>query len=163
MGGQYFLVSAVLIGIAFLLLQSSGVASGDGASGLGGGVTTLPLNAKISQLAQAIATAEGYGVPGAVPTRANNPGDLVNGDVGFGLANSAGVTVYGSYVDGLSALYHQLNLIFTGASEVYSTEMSFATFARIWTGGDNFSAWAQNVSALVGASPSTLLADWYNA
>ena len=34
------------------------------------------MNANVSRLAQLIAKEEGYGIPGAVPTRDNNPGDL---------------------------------------------------------------------------------------
>lgn len=162
--GQTILVAVVLVAIASFLLESSGTSLGGGISGaLGGVVTATPLNAKISALAQAIATAEGFGIPGAVPTRANNPGDLVNGDIGLGVANSAGVTIYASVSDGWGALYHQLNLIFTGQSNVYSSDFDFATFARLWTGGDNFSAWAANVVSMIGANTSSTLADWYNS
>jgi hypothetical protein len=161
--GQTVAITLVLIGIAVFLLQSSGVTSGDGATGALGGTVIGSPNAKISALAQAIARAEGFGVPGAVPTVAHNPGDLVLGDLGYGIANDAGVTVFGSDADGWAALYHELNLIFTGQSSVYATSFTFATFARIWTGGDNYSAWASNVTSIVGASPSTALADWYNA
>lgn len=162
--GQTVTIVLVLVGIAALLLQSSGVTSGDGATGaLGGVVNTTPLNSKITALAQAIARAEGFGIANAVPTVAHNPGDLVLGDIGNGIANDAGVTIFASDADGWSALYHELNLIFSGQSAVYSGSFTFATFARIWTGGDNFSAWAANVTSIVGAGPNTTLADWYNA
>lgn len=162
--GTTIIVAVVLVAIASLLLESSVGSAGVGATvDAGGFVKANPLNAKIVALAQAIAQAEGFGVPGAVPTRAHNPGDLVNGDIGLGVANSAGVTIYASDADGWGALYHELNLIFTGMSSVYSTSFDFATFARLWTGGDNFSAWAANVTSIVGASVNSTLADWYNA
>jgi hypothetical protein len=161
--GQTIIIAVVLVAIASLLLESSGQGDGSSTGALGGAVTAAPLNAKIVALAQAIAQAEGFGIPGAVPTRANNPGDLVNGDIGLGVANSAGVTIYASVSDGWGALYHELNLIFTGMSSVYSTNFDFATFARLWTGGDNFSAWAANVTSILGANTSSTLGDWYNS
>ena len=158
-------VAILLAGIAILLLQGSGVALGDGAPGNGGVIpmNVAPLNPSIAQLAQAIATAEGFGLPGAVPTRAHNPGDLVLGDKGLGVANSAGVTIFPNDAAGWSALYFELNLIFTGQSSSFDTSMTFAQFAQKWTGGDNFNAWASNVTSTVGASAGTTLADWYNA
>ena len=36
------------------------------------------------KFARAIAKAEGFGLPGALPTRANNPGDMMLGDRGWG-------------------------------------------------------------------------------
>jgi len=162
--GQTVAIVLVLVGVAALLLQSSGVTSGDGATGALGGVGTVnatPLNAKISQLAQAIGRAEGFGIPGAVPTVAHNPGDLVLGDIGNGTANDAGVTIFDTDADGWGALYNELNLIFTGKSSVYSTSMTFAAMGLLWSGGDP--SWSSNVAQIVGASPFTTLADWYNA
>jgi hypothetical protein len=111
-------------------------------------------------LANAIAIAEGFGVPGAVPTRANNPGDIAFGDIGYGVANSAGVTIYASPSDGWAALYNQLNLIFSLQSHVYNPAMTFLDMAVKWTGGDNAGAWAANVAASLGVQTSTTLADW---
>jgi hypothetical protein len=164
--GQAILIAVVLAGIAALLLQqSSGSASGDAPTGTGGAdsLPTAPLNSKIAALAQAIATAEGFGVVGAVPTRANNPGDLIFGDQGLGVANSEGVTIYPNPAAGWGALYHELNLIFAGGSKVYSTDMSFSTFARIWTGGDNYGAWAATVVNAIGASLDEPLGSWFLA
>ena len=164
--GRAILVAIVLGVAAVLLIESgSGVASGDGnASGsFGGVVIATPLNAKISQLASAIARAEGFGISGTVPTTAHNPGDLVLGDQGLGVANSAGVTIFPDDTTGWGALYHELNLIFSGESSVYSPGLSFGAFAQLWTGGDNPGGWATTVSQNVGASPGSLLSDWYNA
>jgi hypothetical protein len=104
--------------------------------------------------------AEGYGVPGAVPTRANNPGDLVLGDVGLGVANSEGVTIYANATAGWNALYNELNLIFTGSSHVYSLAMTFAQMAQKWTGGDNAGAWAAIVVSNLAVTVDSTLADW---
>jgi hypothetical protein len=164
--GKAMAVALLVVGIAILLLEeSSGGMSGDGSSGTGGVVpqSAAPLNAQVQQLAQAIATAEGFGIPGAVPTRANNPGDLVLGDQGLGVANSAGVTIFATVAAGWAALYYELNLIFLGESSQYNPSMTFAQFAQKWTGGDNAGAWASNVTSSISASPGTLLSDWYNA
>jgi hypothetical protein len=165
--GQAIAVAIVLVIVATLLSQlSSSGASGDAPAG-GGGVATVrkaaPLNSKIQALAQAIATAEGFGVPGAVPTRANNPGDLVFGDQGYGVANSEGVTIYPDVASGFGALYYELNLIFTGQSKVYTLDMTFAKMAQLWTGGDQSGAWAANVVSVVGASVNETLGDWFNS
>jgi hypothetical protein len=165
--GQAVAIGLLIVGIAVLLLNSSGsVSTGDGAPGDAGAaipVNVAPLNLQVAQLAQAIANAEGFGIAGAVPTRAHNPGDLVLGDKGLGVANSAGVTIFASDAAGWSALYYELNLIFSGRSSVYQTSMSFAQFAQTWTGGDNAGAWAATVTSSVSASPDTALADWFNA
>jgi hypothetical protein len=165
--GQAVGIAIALVGIALLLSQlGSASASGDAPAGGGGTATvrsTVPLNSKIQALASAIATAEGFGVAGDVPTRANNPGDLVFGDQGNGVANSEGVTIYPDLQTGWGALYYELNLIFSGASKVYSTAMSFQQFAQTWTGGDNYGAWAQTVTNAVGAQLTESLGDWFNS
>jgi hypothetical protein len=163
--GQAIAVAVVLVVIATLLSQTiSGGGSGDSSAGAGGAVlNTVPLNSKVQALAQAIATAEGFGVAGAVPTRANNPGDMVFGYQGYGVANSEGVTIYPDLATGWGALYYELNLIFTGRSSVYSLSMTFAQFANKWTGGDNYGAWAANVVSAIGASVGETLGDWFNS
>ena len=163
MGGA-IAVAVVLIGVAlFLLNSSSGGGSGDSSSGGGGAVpapggTALP-SAKLQQLAAAIAQAEGFGIEGAIPTLANNPGDLVRGDQGHGTIGS-GITVYGSVEEGWNALYHELGLIFSGTSKVYNTAMSFAEMAAHWTLTET-GAWANNVASYVGASVNDSLASWF--
>jgi hypothetical protein len=112
-----------------------------------------------SGLAQAIANAEGYGVPGAIPTAANNPGDLVLGDIGYGTMG-AGITVFGSSSDGWSALENQLQLISNGQSRNYSPGMSIAQIGQVWAGGDG--NWAINVASSLGVSTSTAFASVYS-
>jgi hypothetical protein len=87
-------------------------------------------------LADAIATAEGYGVPGAIPTVRNNPGDLK-------LAGSV-VTSFDSPESGWDALYHQLDLIRTGQSAYYRPDMTLAELAQTWTATEQ-DFWLANV------------------
>lgn len=106
----------------------------------------------MSSLANAIATAEGYGVPGAIPTLANNPGDLVLGNQGYGVMGN-GITVFPTVQSGYDALNNQIGLIQSGQSAVYSQNESIAQIGNTWSGGNP--AWANNVASSLGVSPST--------
>lgn len=111
----------------------------------------------VQAVARAIATAEGFFVAGALPQRANNPGNLMLGDIGFGMIN--GKTIYASAADGWNALYHQVRLMFTGASRYYHPELTLREIAEIYTGGDNPISWATNVARSLGVSIETKLKD----
>lgn len=110
-----------------------------------------------SQLAQAIAAAEGYGQPGAVPTIANNPGDLELGDIGGSVTQAAQgqqITNFPSADAGWAALENQINLIANGESTAgYTPAMSIAQVGQIYSGGS--SNWANNVANYLGVSPDT--------
>ncbi len=110
-----------------------------------------------SDLARAIAEAEGFGVFNAIPTLANNPGDLELGDVGFGVYQGrtivfksesnpkpSGVTIFPDAVSGWAALEHELTLILSGKSTVYKPTMTIAEMAKRWTQTEQ-SQWALNV------------------
>lgn len=105
---------------------------------------TIIFTPPVRVLAEAIAYAEGFGLPGAVPTRAHNPGDLkIPGWTGA-KTGVEGISVFESDYDGWMHLYQQLERIRTGNSSVYTTEMSFQDMADKWT--DTAQApWAQNV------------------
>lgn len=131
-------------------------------------VSTLPppppdngpdLNAKIAQLAQAIAKAEGFGAAGKIPTLAHNPGDLVEGDAGSGTLGAEKITVYPDDATGWSKLDHQVFLMLTETSRVYSLSMTFFGVAQKWTTTDP-DAWASTVSGAVGLTPANTLADF---
>jgi hypothetical protein len=69
-------------------------------------------------LAQAIAKREGFGIPGTVPTRLNNPGDLMyahqDGALPHGVTGTDGrlrvYAAFASVMDGWRALYNQIRL-----------------------------------------------------
>lgn len=115
----------------------------------------------IHKFAAAIAAAEGYGVVGAVPTRANNPGDLTDdGDVGHGFIQTSGpmgakITVYGSITDGWNALYKKLRRMFDGASHVYTLDMTIMEMGIKYAGS---AEWAANVARKMGTDTRTTLA-----
>lgn len=117
-----------------------------------GGETSYPL--PIVNAAQAIARAEGFYVPGSIPQRAHNPGNLKLGEPSI----AGGITVFDSDDLGWAALYRQLSLIVTGRSRYYSLSMSIADMGRIWTATvAEQGAWSQNVASALGVSVATPL------
>lgn len=106
-------------------------------------------------LANGIATAEGYNVPGSIPDIANNPGDLKIGDVGYGTQPN-GITNFADPEAGFAALNHQVQLIQSGNSTVgYTPDMSINEVAQLYTGGDNPTGWADTVAKAAGTTPTS--------
>lgn len=105
---------------------------------------------------QAIANAEGFGKENAIPTRANNPGDLAIGDLGYGTLGS-GITIFPSLEAGVQALENQVARM-TGqkSSSVYNPDMSIAQAGSLYANGDP--SWAANVAKYLGLSPTDTLA-----
>lgn len=135
-----------------------GVGSGQWAVGLRGLFPARGLGATApSPIAAAIASAEGYGHAGNIPTRANNPGDLEIGDIGYGTITASGgnkITVFPNAAAGYTALQNQVNLISSGQSTAgYTPGMSIAQVGNLYAGGS--SNWANNVASYLGVSPST--------
>lgn len=110
----------------------------------------------IATIAAAIAQAEGAGNPSAIPARANNPGDLELGDIGYGTLTAAGgnqITVFPSQAAGEAALEAQINKMVSGSSTVYQPNMTISQAGAIYSGGS--SNWAQNVASYLGVDPDT--------
>ncbi len=108
-----------------------------------------------SALAQAIAQAEGANVAGSIPSKANNPGDLELGDIGYGTITAAGgqkITIFPTLEAGLAALENQISLFASGQSKAgYPAGATIEQVGAIYSGGS--SSWAQNVAAALGLSP----------
>lgn len=117
-----------------------------------GGVTSYPQ--PIRTFAAAIAKQEGFYVPGSIPQRANNPGDLKI--PGRPVLAGTSITKFDSVDDGWNALYRQLYLILTGKSAHYNLNMTIDEMARVWTATQQV-PWATNVANFVGADRSTPL------
>lgn len=104
---------------------------------------------KIRRIAEAIARAEGYGVPGAIPTVRNNPGNI---------KDSSGVIItYPTPADGWAALYRQVTLMLTGESRYYRPDMTIEEVARIYTGEAAYMNWARNVASALGVPTTATL------
>jgi hypothetical protein len=106
-------------------------------------------------MANAIGIAEGFGKPGTIPTRANNPGDLKNGNIGYGMLN--GITVYPTVEAGQMALQHQLTLIANGDSHKFTSDMTLTQIGQIYANGDP--NWATNVAKNLNISPDSKFSD----
>jgi hypothetical protein len=117
-------------------------------------------NEFIERFAKSVGVAEGFGVAGSIPTRANNPGDITDdGDLGYGVIRSVGphgapITIYPTVSDGWSALYRKIRRAASGASEVYLLTMTIAEIGEKWSGDP---IWAKNFSADFGCSSADTL------
>jgi len=111
------------------------------------------------RIAEAIGLAEGIFHPSgtAVPQRANNPGNLKLGDIGFGTIG--GKTIYQTLADGWAALERQINYILTNTSRYYNSNMTIRQVAVTYTGNDNPDAWASIVAGKLGVTPDTKMSD----
>ncbi|HEY1644759.1 MAG TPA: hypothetical protein VGF75_00035, partial [Candidatus Saccharimonadales bacterium] len=125
--------------------------------------TTFP-SLNLDEFGSSIANAEGYGVPGAVPTIANNPGDLELGDVGFGVTSAANgneITNFPTAQAGADALTNQENLIANGNSSAYTSGESLSDFANTYSGGSQ--SFLQNIESYLGVGENTSLSSLLGA
>lgn len=112
----------------------------------------------IVALANAIAAAEGFGIPGAIPTRANNPGNLVIPGWKGETLGAEGISVFATADEGWKRLYNQLQLIKDGRSRVYTLNDTIATMGAKWAPHDGGN-WAANVSRVLQMPLTTRLGD----
>lgn len=115
----------------------------------------------IERFSKAIAQEEGYFVAGSIPQRANNPGDLGNGDIGNGVIQTGGpagaaITIYATPSDGWSALYLKVRRMLSGASLVYTLDMSIEQVGQKWS---DTPTWGENVAKILGVPATTTLAE----
>jgi hypothetical protein len=149
-------VVLVLVALATVLIALYG--SGGSFDSSGGNYVLATVTESIQSFAQAIAKAEGFGIPGAIPTMAHNPGDLVVPGWTGAKLGSEGISVFGSDDEGWQRLYHQLNLIVSGQSRVYTLDDTISSMADKWT-NTNSKAWALNVAGALGVSTDAALRD----
>lgn len=110
---------------------------------------------RLKETARAIARAEGFYVPGSIPERAHNPGNL---KVGAPTLGTSGITVFDSDELGWAALYRQLARIIEGRSAHYTLDTTIAEMGRKWTATEHEqSAWASNVAGALGVGVETPL------
>ena len=120
-----------------------------------------PTNVSFISLINAIANQEGYGQSGAIPTRSNNPGDLKNGDIGYGV-DTNGETVYPDANAGYAALQNQIQIIANGTSPVYNAyaqslgldNSSQLTLAQVGAKYAEDPNWANSVGQRLGVDPN---------
>ena len=126
----------------------------------------LGVAANVQSIAQAIATAEGFynAGPSSLPVVNNNPCDMTS---------AGALAVYSTLDAGWAACENQINIILNGQSSVpaYAAgpDTSILQLANGWApppsascgsmcAGNSPTAWANNVAAALGVSPTTPLA-----
>jgi len=109
----------------------------------------------VNRIAVAVAHAEGFFVPGSIPQRASNPGDLEEGDRGYGTLE--GKTIFFNVADGWAALYTQIERMLSGKDKLYPATMTLAEAGMRYSGGDP--NWAKNVAGALGVDESITLAE----
>lgn len=114
----------------------------------------------LQPLSSAIGNAEGFGVAGAIPTRANNPGDLELGDLGYGTLGN-GISIFPDAASGQNALTGFLANILGGGNPNYSPNMSLSQFGDVYVNGPNGGTsqgsqdWTANLAKSLGVPANT--------
>jgi hypothetical protein len=114
---------------------------------------------KIQAIAKAIAKAEGFGIPGAIPTVSHNPGNLKLGDTGNG--TNQGKTIFPDDATGWQALYHQVGLMISGQSDYYGPGDTWRDIAGTWVGTPDANNWMLTVTRELSVGPDSTLGDYY--
>ncbi|HMD54306.1 MAG TPA: hypothetical protein VKJ65_07155 [Phycisphaerae bacterium] len=113
----------------------------------------------VMALAKAISVAEGFGEAGAIPTLANNPGDITDvgqnlpGDTGQRLG--AGIIVFATATDGWNALYAQATRMLSGTDSLYPASDTLQAVGGVYA--NDPVGWPANVAAQLGVSINTTL------
>ena len=125
------------------------------------------LEVRVNEIAEAIATAEGYYAEGehdghSLPYRLNNPGALKQpalGGVDLPTWQGTGLVIFPSAERGWMALRHQIRLMLSGGSRIYHPSDTLLTVAAKYTGGDASRIWGHRVAAELGVEPAATLAE----
>jgi hypothetical protein len=122
--------------------------------------STWPGGDNIWNICRAIAFAEGANIPGSVPDRLNNPGDISDGANVFGAEHHSGsnVTFFPDKETGWSWLYEKISNAVYGRSHVYLPSMTWTQFAQKYAG--NWEAWVNNVTTYLGVDPNSTLSQY---
>jgi hypothetical protein len=109
----------------------------------------------MSKLAEVIAKEEGYGIPGSVPTRDNNPGDLRHSPHSFHTPSAPdAIGQIPTPQEGWDDLERQLDLDATRSMTIQELIYSYAP-----PGENNTPAYLEYVCADVPCSPTDLVGD----
>jgi hypothetical protein len=149
----------IAVGVALASVLTSGRAADDGLPDDPAAVSAplTPLSSAVQRLAVAIAAAEGFSVPGSVPNRNHNPGDLRVDTTGKGIGkDELGFIRYANDSDGWEALHVQVELMLTDRSHIYTSNMTITETSTHYTTTAQ-AAWASIVAQQLGVSTSTKL------
>lgn len=117
-------------------------------------------DSKIDSLATAIARAEGFGRPHAIPTRYHNPGDLKSRPdypklPGQKAIGKGGHIIFKNDAAGWAALKAQITKMSEGRSHHFKPDMTLMQVAKKYAG--NWRPWIKIVSRTLDVSPTTTL------
>jgi hypothetical protein len=140
----------LLIGLLVVLAYSGGEAIVSGVEDV--------MQSLIAKISYAIATAEGFFVPGSRPQRNHNPGDFETDITGAGVGFDGPYVIYPSDSAGWAALDKQVGMMLDGTSHIYNPNMTIAQVAQHWTATEQ-TAWAENVAAQLGVTVFTRLSE----
>lgn len=115
-----------------------------------GGPASLGVPQVVKDIATAISVAEGFGEPNAIPTLANNPGDLADpnhifnwpGDTGQRMG-SAGIVVFATLTDGWNQLFRQIIAWLNGTSSEVQPSYTIETLGAVYA--NDPTNWPSNV------------------
>lgn len=146
---------AVILGIVALVFLS------DELLGTNFLMTLSPTTAE-QKLFDAISVAEGWGIPGAIPTRANNPLDITDvgqklaGDTGQRLG-SAGVIVFDTVENGTAAGYAQVRRMLSGTDSLWPVELTLTQVGARYA--NDAISWPANVASQLGVGIDATLGE----
>jgi hypothetical protein len=128
-------------------------------------LNSVALDARIDELAQAIAVAEGYHALGqhdgrTLPYLLNNPGALKKPALGAAELptwKDTGIVWFPTADMGWDALRHQVRLMLTGTSGIYEHSDSLMSVGGKYAEGDM--NWGVNVATKLGVPPARTLAE----
>lgn len=120
---------------------------------------------RVEAIAGAVALAEGYFAPGehdghSLPFAINNPGALKKpalGATSLATWKDTGLVCFPTKAMGWNALRHQVRLMLTGMSRIYTPSDPLSAVGLKYAGGDE--NWSRNVAAALGVAPTTTLTD----
>lgn len=96
-----------------------------------GGIALVSVSPTVKKIAEAIATAEGFYVPGTRPQRDNNPGDIEADLIGKAISWDGSFPMYATVQDGWQNLYTQVSAMLNGLSSHYNPVMTIQEVAQI--------------------------------
>lgn len=119
---------------------------------------------KVDAFAHAIASAEGFGAPHAIPTRYHNPGDIKSrlnftklpGQKSIG---KGGHIVFKNDAAGWAALKDQIAKMLDGRSHHFNPDMTIQQVAKHYA--SNWRPWVKIVTKELGVQPNTTLAAFF--
>lgn len=149
----------MMIAILLAVIVAAGYALYTQVQSPGSSMDTSGVDPVIQKIAEAIAFAEGFYIPGSRASRNHNPGDMTQDLIGKGVGRDGAFIIYANDADGWTNLYAQVSGWMTGSSKNADNTFSIADISQFYTtpgtSGNDQTNWANNVASQLGVSPDT--------